>query len=270
MSCLGGGVFGIVCVRPLWHGSCNEGAHTESTMSLVLLALAACNPESPEDKAAADLQLESATVQTEACPELESCDGSDLASGALAVTRSSGDSSVDLTLTVDDVDFAVHSPTGADLSAYEGSDVTVAVRGEWMIPTSLSVRDADGLVYVVESGAGDAFDAIDVAYGEELGQVVDDADYQLTFRAIDVTTDDGVVSVKPGQVVTIHLDGATWRFGAIAAYEVDTIPDGVYSDCGGESPMLSYELVRIAQDQSFPEIKRPAGLDMALYSGCGG
>lgn len=239
-------------------------------MSLVLLSLFACNPESAEDKAAADLQLEAASVQTDACPEFESCDGSDLATGVLAVERSAGDSSVDLTLAIDDVSIAVHSPTGADLSDFVGAEVTAAVRGEWMIPTSLSVRDDAGLVYLVESGAGDAFAAVGVAYGEELGQIVDDADYQLTFRALDVSTDDGVVSVKPGQVVTIHLDGATYRFGAIAAYEVDTIPGGMYSDCGGESPMLSYELVRIAEAQTFPELKRPAGLDMALYNGCGG
>ncbi|MSP55871.1 MAG: hypothetical protein EXR69_09755 [Myxococcales bacterium] len=87
---------------------------------------------------------------------------------------------------------------------------------------------------------------------------------------MEVATDDGVGSVQPGEVVTIHVDGVSYRFGAIAAYTVATIPDGEYADCGGELPMLSYALLRIPADATFPTLTRPDGAPMALYSGCGG
>lgn len=237
-------------------------------MSLVLFLLA-CSPETAEDKAAAELQLEAATISSEACPDPESCDGIDVATGTLAATRSDGASSVDLTLTIDETDFAIHSPTGIDLSDFVGTEITASIRGEWMMPTSLELHDAQGLVYVVESGAGNVFSAIDVQYGETLGQIVDEDDYQRIFHALEVSTDDGVVSVKPGEVVTIHINNVSYRFGAIAAYEIDTIPNGEYTDCGGESPILSYELVRITEEKTWPALVRPAGLEMALYSGCG-
>lgn len=232
-----------------------------------LLLLSACQPD-PEAVAAADLQLENATVSSEACADW--CTGDVLASGALAVTSSGGESAVDLDITVDDIQFAVHSPTGADLSAFVGSTVSVAMNYDWMLPASLELTDESGVLYVLESGAGDAFSEIDVQYGEELGSLVDDADYKLTFHALDVTTDSGVVSVKPGEVVTVTIDGAMYRFGAIAAYETSTIPGGEYSDCGGESPMLSYELVRIETERTWTPIQRPASLGMAAFSGCGG
>ncbi len=238
------------------------------TLALVL-TFAACSSPDPDAQALADQQLESASVVSPACTD-GVCDGSDLATGALAVTRSAGASSVELELTVDAVTAAVHSPTGVDLSAFDGTEVTLAVRSDWMVPASLALRDAEGVVYVVESGQGDAFGVFDVQYGKELGRLVDDADYELTFRALDVATDDGVVSVEPGEVVTVRVDGASWRFAAIAAYEVGTIPGGEYADCGGEAPMASYEAVRLPEEAAFDPIVRPAGLPMALYSGCGG
>lgn len=240
-------------------------------MMILALALAACTP-SPIVVAieAAALQLEAGSVSSEACPDPMSCDATDIASGALAVTRTDGDAAADLTITVDQTVFDVHSPTGADLSAFVGSDVTASLQGGWMVPLSLELRDADGPVYVLEAGAGDVFAELDVQYGESLGEIVDEADYRLTFHRMDVSTDDGVVSVTPGEVVTIHVDGLTYRFGAIAAYTVGTIPNGEYADCGGEAPMLSYELVRIPADATFPTLRRPEGAPMALYSGCGG
>lgn len=240
-------------------------------MFLLALSLTACAPvASPTGTDAAALQLEAGSASSEACPDVNACDGVDIAAGPLAVTRTAGDSSVDLTLTVADLAFDVHSPTGADLSAFDGADVTASIQGEWMVPVSLELRDDAGPVYVLEAGSGDVFSEVDVRYGAELGSIVDDADYELTFHSIDITTDDGVVSVNPGDVVTIHVNGATYRFGAIAAYTVGTVEGGEYTDCGGELPMLSYELVRIAADTTFPALKRPEGLPMALYSGCGG
>ena len=112
---------------------------------------------------------------------------------------------------------------------------------DWMVAPSLQLSDDAGVVYVVEAGSGDAFEAIEVAYGEVLGEVV-----------------------------TIHLDGQAYRFGAIAAYTTDTIEGGEYMDCGGEAPMLSYELSRIAEDRTFDAVKRAASAEMAKFSGCGG
>ncbi len=235
----------------------------------VLLLLTACQNE-VEARAAADLQLENATVTTDACVDWGTCSGDAIADGALAVTSTGGESAVDLGITVGEVVLAVHSPTGADLSAYAGHTVTAAVNYDWMLPASLELRDESGLLYVVESGAGNAFSDVDVQYGEALGSLVDEADYKLTFHALDITTDSGVVSVKPGEMKTVTIDGAMYRFGAIAAYDVATIPGGMYSDCGGESPMLSYELVRIEADRTWAGIQRPAELDMAAASGCGG
>ena len=240
-----------------------------------VLALTACGAPLSESGTetgpdAADLQLEAGSVTSEACPDTYSCDAIDLATGPLDVTRTGGDPTADLAITVDDVLFSVHSPTGVDLAEFAGSEVTASMRGEWMVPISFELHDADGPVYVLESGGGDVFSVVPVVYGEELGAIVDDADYKLTFHAIDVSTDDGVVSVKPGEVVTIHLDGASYRFAAIASYTAGEIPGGEYADCGGRLSMLSYELLRISADATFPMIKRPDSATMALHSGCGG
>lgn len=272
------------------------GMHTESLMSLPsaprqsvlsflsmlslfsicpVLAITACET-APSDTgaetgpAAADLQLEAGSVTSEACLDTYSCDATDIATGPLEVTRTALDSAADLAITVDDVAFSVHSPTGVDLAEFAGSEVTASMRGEWMVPISFELHDADGPVYVLETGRGNVFSVVPVDFGEDLGFIIDDADYQLTFRAIDVSTDDGVVSVKPGEVVTIHIDGASYRFAAIAAYTAGEIPGGEYAACGGLLSMLSYELLRIPADTTFSAIKRSDSATMARKSGCGG
>lgn len=230
----------------------------------ILLLLTACQPD-PAAQAAADLQLENASVTSDACAEWSECTGNELTSGVLAVSASGQD----LAITVGELEFGVHSPTGADLIPYVGTTVSVAVNYDWMLPASMLLSDESGLLYVVESGAGNGFAAIDVQYGEELGSLVDEADYKLTFRTLEVSTDDGVVSVKPGEVKAVTIDGAVYRFGAIAAYETSTIPGGEYMDCGGESSMLSYELVRVEAASTWEPIQRPASVGMAGVSGCG-
>lgn len=238
-------------------------------MSLLLLTLA-CSPVTVRGEAdleAQSLQLESATVDTTVCSDDVPCDGTVAATGALAVTTGEGGA---LTVGVGELSVAVHTPTGVDLSEHAGATVSAAVVTDWMVAPSLQLSDDTGVVYVVEAGSGTAFEAIEVAYGEVLGEVVDEADYLLTFHALDVTTDDGVIPVKPGEIVTIHLDGQAYRFGAIAAYTTETIEGGEYMDCGGEAPMLSYELSRIAEDRTFDVVKRAASVEMAKFSGCGG
>lgn len=233
----------------------------------ILLSLVACEP-SPTDVEAQALQLESASVSTDACADWGTCSGDEVASGELAASAGAG--AGDLSLTVGETVFAVHSPTGVDLAPFDGDVVSAAVAYDWGVPASLALSDDVGLVYVVESGSGDAIAAIDVQYGEELGSIVDDADYKLTFRTLEVATDDGVVVVKPGEVRAVRIDGLLFRFGAIAAYETSTIPGGEYTDCGGESSMMSYELVRIEEEATFPTVTRPVDLPMALSDSCSG
>ena len=242
---------------------------------LSVLSLTACDP-APSDTgaetgpAAAELQLEGGSVTSEACPDTYSCDATDIATGPLEVTRTAVDPAADLAITVDGVAFSVHSPTGVDLSEFVGSEVTASMRGEWMVPISFELHDTDGPVYVLETGRGNVFSVVPVDFGEDLGFIIDDDDYQLTFHAIDVSTDDGVVSVKPGDVVTIHVGGASYRFAAIASYTAGEIPGGEYADCGGRLSVLSYELLRIPADSTFSSIKRPDTATMARHSGCGG
>lgn len=233
----------------------------------ILLSLVACEP-SPTDIEAQALQLESASVASDVCADWGTCSGQEVAQGALSSTA--GEVEGDLSLQVGDTSFAVHSPTGADLGSFEGDAVSAAVAYDWGVPASLALSDDIGLVYVVESGSGDALATIDVQYGEELGSVVDDADYKLTFRTLEVATDDGVVVVKPGEVRAVTIDGLVFRFGAIAAYETSTIPGGEYTDCGGESSIMSYELVRIEEATTFPNRTRPVDLPMALSDSCSG
>lgn len=233
----------------------------------ILLSLVACEP-SPTDVEAQALQLESASVSTDACADWGTCSGDEVASGALAT--SAGAAAGDLSLTVGETVFAVHSPTGVDLAPFDGDVVSAAVVYDWGVPASLALSDDTGLVYIVESGSGDAFAAIDVQYGEELGSIVDDADYKLTFRTLEVATDEGAVVVKPGEVRAVRIDGLLFRFGAIAAYETSTIPGGEYTGCGGERSMMSYELLRIDEEATFPSVTRPADLPMALSDSCAG
>jgi hypothetical protein len=242
--------------------------------ALSVLAITACDP-APSDTgaetgpAAAELQLEGGSVTSEACPDTYSCDATDIATGPLEVTRTAMDPAADLAITVDGVAFSVHSPTGVDLAEFVGSEVTASMRGEWMVPISFELHDTDGPVYVLETGRGNVFSVVPADFGEDLGFIID-GDYKLTFHAIDVSTDDGVVSVKPGDVVTIHVGGASYRFAAIASYTAGEIPGGEYADCGGRLSVLSYELLRIPADSTFSSIKRPDTATMARHSGCGG
>jgi hypothetical protein len=240
--------------------------------ALPLLLLVACSttPTNSEptaaDQAAADRQLEAAGIATDACPEGERCDGGVLDEGPLAVTRSAGVSSVELTLTVGETVVSVHSPTGADLAEFIGTEVTAAVGGDVGMGPSLALRDAQGFVYVIEGGDGTSFAPIAVQFGAELGRIVDGRGYEVTFYAIDIATDDGVVSVEPGQVVTLSVDGQRYRFGAIAAYVAEEVAGVAYLDCGAEPPMLSYELVRIDEELASTSVTRPAGSEIAAVN----
>jgi hypothetical protein len=231
-------------------------------MSLLVL-LTACTE--PAGEAAQDSQLEAARVSSPACEEGE-CLGDEVASGTLAVATEGKA----VSMTVGDVSFTVHSPTSVDLSPYAGGEVSAFMAFDWMAPASLQLTDGEGLLYVVEAGDGSAFEAVDVSPGDELGSLVDDADYERTFHRMDVVTDDGTVSVAPGEVVGVTLDGGSYRFGAIAAYEVDTIEGGDYSDCGGELPMMSYEMVRVPAPVAAATLHRDPSDEAARYSGCGG
>jgi len=234
-------------------------------MTLALL-LAACSPSPTLVESDLAAQLELATVSSDACVDPGTCLGDAVAAGALAVA---GDAR-DPVLTVGGVAFAIHSPTSAPLAALAGREVTASVRYDYFMPASLTLADAEGLVYVVETGAGDAFAAFDVAWGDEKDETVTEDDWVLTYRDLVVQTDDGPVALVPGDVAGIVVDGVSWRFSVIASYEVGTLPDGEYPDCGGRSPMLSYEAVRVDEEVEPARLLRPEGLEMAGWSGCGG
>lgn len=230
---------------------------------MIALLLLACGSTPTTDIEA--LQLESGSFATPACADPGVCVGDVVAEGALVVTTSG----VNQAFTVGETSFTLHSPGSSDLAATAGASVQATVAWDWMLPASLKLTDEFGALYVFEGGVGDAFGEFDVSFGAELGSMVDDQDYRRTFTTLVVATDDGPVELTPGDARGVTVNGVAWQFTAIAAYGISTIPGGEYTDCGGETSILSYEAVRVPVLPEPRQLTRPDGLEMASYSGCG-
>ena len=204
---------------------------------------------------------------------LSGLDSSDAPAGALAVVAGADEG--DWTLTLGETTFDYHSPSHADLSALAGRTLTASVSEQWdSAAPPFQLREGEQVVFAVEpadDGTG-LFGETRWEYGEILGggDVVNEYDEStlVIFRAVTVHTDDGDLTVLPGEPASVVLDGATWRLTVLASYEIDpdNWPDGEMPGCG-PSDMLSVELMLTDEDAGEPLV-RPTGRVAAMQS-CG-
>ena len=168
----------------------------------------------------------------------------------------------------------LHSPGMLDLSPMNGQDVTMKVTySEWdENDRSIIVADDGGLVYV---GGPDAAQLLEehygtsiVAYGDTVAQAYESTAYGnvlVGYTMVDISTDEGVVSVLPGELTPIVIDGQSWELVVHGAYMVLSEESDV--DCVTRAPVLSLEMIRT--DASRQDIlERPEGFSKVEY-GCG-
>jgi hypothetical protein len=168
----------------------------------------------------------------------------------------------------------VHSPGQIDFSAFDGLEVALDLSGsEWSNDDrTLTLYDERGLAYVGGAHPAEAMEALwgrpIVSYGEATFEDWIGSGYGtslLAYGPVDVQTDQGSVSVFPGEPTAVVLDGESWELTVLAAYQVlDEVSD---IDCQLRTSVLSLEMVRVDSPRT-EWIERPADLPMASY-GCG-
>lgn len=214
-------------------------------------------------------QLEAATA-TPALTQEEFTDVS--ASGTLQV---SGEGQ-DLSLTVGEGEGAlsmdVHSAGRSDLSALSGLTVTADLLA-WGFESSRSLllRDEGGLLYALDAGwsldaVNEALGAERLRWGDEVATAKDDT-WTWSYTSLIVSTDDGELSLLPGDVANITLDGVPWRLVVVAAYARENVPNASMPGCPVLDDVLSYELLRLETSGEDDVLTRPEGLDPAS-AGC--
>jgi hypothetical protein len=230
------------------------------SLTALSLGLTACGEP-------ADQQLESVQLEIDSNDGLDPWTEVEL-SGQVTVDGAGRD----LVLTIDgaeeQTEIGVHTPGLSDLTTLAGFDVDVTVLGDTMI-----VTDDDGVLYAADAGGsrwllGDHFGQDFVDHGATIRQVLDGTEL-YTYTTVVFQTDEGEVEFEPGDTGSIKMDGHDYRVAVIAAYTVDeTAPIAVM--CGGTPPVLSYEMLRVAESVEPNIVERPEGLEMARLAGCGG
>ena len=193
-------------------------------------------------------------------------------SGVLAVNPEGGDQDFRLTLDgVDPLDFFFHSPSGSPIEQLDG--VTVSISSSWNFYPNLQIADEEGPLYIADGGAPlrtvqDLFGYEVIAEGEVVETYRSDGNV-WSFRSIDVHSDDGIVSLLPGQVEYLSIGGAIWRVAGVAAYDYEVIRLerlGATSMCA-EFPVFSYEMLRVS-DKAAPEFRERASDWPLAVTGC--
>lgn len=185
---------------------------------------------------------------------------------------SAGEDEGDWTLTIEDATWTYHSPSHADLSAMAGESVSVATQYNYTVAGGLVISDDLGARFVSSSTTSEdgstAFGHAVWRQGEVIGHGVvqkriDNEEQKVEFTDVVVTTDDGEVSMLPGEPEAVTIDGESWRFTVLAAYLADN-PE--HSKCGAPD-IVSVEAVR-TEEEPGPTIQRPSGL-FAPVGSCG-
>lgn len=241
---------------------------------MILALLLACDPSAcdensvcllPNDPAADTLESIDILLDDGFDPE----QSGEVATGVLAVTGEAPD----WTLAVGEVTAGIHSSARSELAGLDGREVTLSIGADWS-HAAVALHDSDGLVYLAEPTDGSLLTGTFLGDGfirpgdRTADPFVDADDYEITFTTALVQTDEGERRVSPGEVHTLTLGGALYRFVLVGAYTADEIPGGEYMDCGGRQDMLSFELLRIALPADGGILTRPEGMDYAR-AGCG-
>ena len=191
------------------------------------------------------------------------------ASGVLTLSGASPDYS----LTVGEAAaFDLHVVELADLSALQGDEVTVTTIA-WGIEDrqSLLISDAAGPVFAADVGW--ALDSVNawlgtpaLAWSDELG-VGEDASWDISYRGLKVTHDDGEAVLLPGESQAFTIGGVHWLVTAIQAQD-RTIKDGAaMPDCPVLDDPLAFQLQRQELFTAVPSHGRTPGTD-PFKAGC--
>lgn len=229
-----------------------------------LVVLAACGDLEPVDVHT----LEASTVLAEC--DAQPCE----ASGALSL--SAGAEEGDWELSVGELTASIHSAARSDLSAFSGAEATLVVGegglNEGSGPAAL--EDADGLVWLSQSSAGEDLAAGYVGqgfarYADEVVASGRSSSYDLEYHDVVFATDDGEVTVAAGTPTVLKVGGVSYRAVVVAAYTTEVRPGEPVADCGGLPDLLAYELVRVETEERESPLVRPADKGFAA-AGCGG
>lgn len=233
-------------------------------LTLGLAALPGCGGEESEQTGTAPEQLEAIEVSGE--DEYETVEHQ----GALTVSGSERDFSLEVATASGSPKLTIHSPGMSDLSKLDGLTATVTLEPMGLHEErSVMIADADGPLYVANVGHGIDADAL---FGEgfaDWGETVatsSDELYDWEYTPAVFKGDDGDVTIEPGNTGTLKLAGATWRVAVIAAYKVTPHPDAALP-CGGISDLLSYEMIRVDAEAEPAKLTRPANARLA-HLGC--
>ena len=155
----------------------------------------------------------------------------------------------------------VVSPGRADLSAFAGTEVRVALARDVATgAVSVSLLERSGQVlYLLEPIAPGAL--TDATFGPGLVWPANDLGpargvaWEAELQSAWIRTEGGDVELFPGQPQRVWIDGATYRAVLIAAYDLTSVADG----CSLPTARLSYELVRVEGDvDETPLVRDPA------------
>ena len=107
-----------------------------------------------------------------------------------------------------------------------------------------------------------------MTYGETVAQAYEATAYSMVligYTLVDIKTDEGVVSVLPGELTPIVIDGQQWEVVVHGSYQVLSEESDV--DCVTRHSVLSLEMTRT--DASRHDIiERPTDARPVEY-GCG-
>lgn len=232
-------------------------------LSLPLLAIVACGPSKTEDSASEGEveQLETLAAEISGVPEQETT-----VEGTLRVNGSDRDWALVLehpggsSVAVD-----LHTPGGSDLSGFADAALRLGVASmRFQEARSILLSDEAGLAFVADIGVDGAF--VESAFGHpvaKLGTTLStstDDTYTTTWGVVEVQGDDGPVSLAPGEVDDVVIDGATWRVAAVAAWSREALPDAELPGCDAADELVSYEMLRVAEAGEREFRTRPDGL----------
>lgn len=168
----------------------------------------------------------------------------------------------------------LHSPGMVDLSVLNNRAVSMQVTAPYWSDNdrSIAISDAVGLAYVGGPSAPELlrqhFGEDVVQYGETLAQVIEPTMYGtvlIAYSSVDVLTDEGLVSVLPGELTPVTIDGQVWELAVHTSYVV--LDEDSDVDCVTRASLLSLEMIR-ADAPRQDLVDRPDGLSKGAY-GCG-
>lgn len=235
---------------------------------LILAALTACNTDATTGDIPEQLETLEVTISGPGASEYEALH----ALGGITVTGEGQDFSMAISSGAAELVLDVHSPGASDLSTLDASDGTIDVfESSFEGSRSFVVADDSGTVYFANAGdAGAEADALFgegfASFGDEVGSTEDES-FEWSYRYIDFQTDDGAVSLLPGEVETITVGGVDYRVAAIAAYDREPVEDAALPACPVLTDMLSYELLRLEATAEADFLTRPDGIPAAAL-GC--